>query len=419
MSTIQLSTLIENPDNPRFIKDDKFKKLVTSVREFPEMMEARPIVIDSWDNPLILGGNMRYKALKAAGFKEVPASWVRTAEGWTSDQKREFIIKDNVGFGEWDMELISKWDANVLTDWGLDLPPFESNPETKDDNYKIPNKVETDILPGDIIHIGPHKLMCGDATNLSHWQQLLGPEQVNLVVTDPPYNVDYTGGTGLQIMNDKQEDSAFYQFLLDFHKALSACCKPGAAWYVWHADSEGANFRNAFKDSGLLLKQCLIWVKNSLVMGRQDYQWRHEPCLYGWVPGGAHYFTPERNHSTVFEDQVDIRKLKKEEMVKLLEEIFSEKMATTVLHFDKPQRNDVHPTMKPVLLIAEQIRNSSKPGDIVADGFGGSGTTMVAAHQLRREARIMELDPQYCQVIIDRMKKLDSALTFTHIRNEN
>jgi site-specific DNA-methyltransferase (adenine-specific) len=203
----------------------------------------------------------------------------------------------------------------------------------------------------------------------------------DLVVTDPPYNVAYEGKTKekLTIDNDKQSDGDFYQFLYDFYTALGSYTKAGGAWYVWHADSEGANFRSAMKNAGIMVKQCLIWVKQTMVMGRQDYQWKHEPCLYGWKEGAAHGW-------------------------------YSDRKQTTVLNFDRPQRNAEHPTMKPIPLFAYQIGNSSKQGDIVADGFGGSGTTMVACHQMQRKAYLVEFDPKYCQVIIDRMRKLDPTL---------
>lgn len=194
-------------------------------------------------------------------------------------------------------------------------------------------------------------------------------------------NVSYTGKTkdALKIANDKQNDGDFYQFLYDFYTSCGSFTKAGGAWYVWHSESEGANFRKAMSDAGIMVKQCLIWVKSSMVMGRQDYQWKHEPCLYGWKDGAAHGW-------------------------------YSDRKQTTVLEFDRPNRNAEHPTMKPIPLIAYQIGNSSKQGDIVVDGFFGSGTTMVASHQLKRKCYGMELDPKYCQVIVDRMMKLDPTL---------
>ena len=205
-------------------------------------------------------------------------------------------------------------------------------------------------------------------------------------------------------------NAAFFKFLLDFHVAFYEFTKEGGAWYVWNADSEGLNFRRAFEESGLMLKQCIIWVKNALVMGRQDYHWMHEPCLYGWKPGKAHYFINDRTKTTVIQEEEDLKKLSKGKLNQILSEIKESNPHTTIIKADKPKKNDVHPTMKPILLLAPLIENSSRAGEIVADGFLGSGSTMVASHQLGRKCYGMELDPQYCQVIIDRMEKLDEAL---------
>ena len=409
MQRAAIGTIIPNPANPRIIKDDKFKKLVKSIQDFPEMLELRPIVVDG--NMVVLGGNMRLKACIAAGLKEVP---IIVADQLTDAQKAEFIIKDNVGFGEWDWDVLAnEWDEQLLEDWGLELPlDYEESKaiEAKEDEYEIPEIIESKIVVGDFIEIGNHRLLCGSSTEVDTWERLMSGELCDLVVTDPPYNVNYQGSNGLKIMNDKMEGSDFYQFLYDFYTALGSYTKAGGAWYVWHADSEGANFRRAMADAGIMVKQCLIWVKNALVMGRQDYQWKHEPCLYGWKEGAGHYFTNERTHTTVIEDKLDLNKLTKQEMKKMLNDMLSDKTKSTIIHCDKPTRNDVHPTMKPILLLAPLIQNSSKEGELVCDAFIGSGSTMVAAHQLNRKCYGMELDPKYCQVIIDRMHKLDPSL---------
>ena len=408
VTKVKINSIKTNPKNPRLIKDDKFKKLVNSIKEFPQMLELRPIVVD--ENNIILGGNMRHKACIEAGLKEV---FIVQAKDLTEEQKDEFIVKDNLGFGEWDWDILAnEWDIDKLEDWGLDLPLDVSveELEAEEDNYDIPDEINTDIVIGDLFEIGEHRLLCGDSTQVDTWQKVMDDKLCDMVMTDPPYNVDYEGGTGLKIINDSMSNSSFYQFLYDFYTALGSYTKKGGAWYVWHADSEGANFRQAMKDSGILLKQCLIWVKNSMVMGRQDYQWKHEPCLYGWKEGAAHYFTNERTHTTVIEDKVDIKKLTKDEMKKMLTEMLSDKNKTTIINCDKPHRSAEHPTMKPILLLAPLIQNSSKENEIVADGFLGSGSTMVAAHQLKRKCYGLELDPKYCQVIVDRMKKLDPSL---------
>lgn len=403
---VNIKEIKANPNNPRVIKDEQFKKLVKSIKEFPEMLAVRRLVCTP--DMVVLGGNMRLRALQSLGIKEIEVEIV----DWDEAKQKEFVVKDNLGYGEWDWEtLANEWDIDELSDWGLDIPNISSEVlEAEEDNYEIPDNIKCDVVLGDLIEISQHRLLCGDSTQTDSYEKLFNGELADLVVTDPPYNVDYEGGTGLKIMNDKMENNAFYQFLYDFYTALGSYTKQGGAWYVWHADSEGVNFRTAFEDSGLLLKQCLIWVKNALVMGRQDYQWKHEPCLYGWKEGAAHYFTNERHHTTVIEDAINVNKLTKDQMKKMLNEMLSDKTKSTIIKCDKPSKNDVHPTMKPILLLAPLIENSSKAGEIVADGFLGSGSTMVAAHQLKRKCYGMELDPKYCQVIIDRMHKLDPAL---------
>jgi DNA modification methylase len=380
---MKLSEIKANKNNPRILKDDKFKKLCQSITDFPKMMKLRPIIIDS-DN-MVLGGNMRLKALQELKFKEIPDEWVKQASELTEEEKKRFIIADNVGFGEWDYDILAnEWDSEELSEWGLDIPNYALEVlEAQEDDFEVPEGgIETDIVLGDLFEIGEHRLICGDSTQTDTFEKLFNGQMADMILTDPPYNVDYTGKTkdALKIQNDKKTDTNFYQFLYDFYTAQSTVCKMGGAWYVWHADTEGSNFRQAMKDAGIMVKQCLIWVKNSMVMGRQDYQWKHEPCLYGWKEGAAHGW-------------------------------YSDRSQTTVLNFDRPNRNAEHPTMKPIPLFAYQIGNSSKQGDIVADAFGGSGTTMVACYQMKRKAYLVEYDPKYCQVIIDRMKKLDSSLT--------
>ena len=406
---MKLSDLKANPANPRIIKDEAFHKLVNSIKEFPKMMALRPMVVDN--DMTVLGGNMRLRALQHLGYKEIPDEWVKKASELTEDEKRQFIIKDNIQAGLWDWDaLANEWDEVELTEWGLELPPEwgqAEQGEAQEDDYEIPDEIETDIVLGDLFEIGQHRLLCGDSTDSDTVAKLMGGEKADMVLTDPPYNVDYQGGNGRKIQNDKQGDKEFNAFLLAFHKALINHTKDGGAWYVWHIDSEGLSFRKAFTDVGLYLTQCLVWVKNTMVLGRLDYQKKHESCLYGWKPGAAHYFTSDRTNTTVIEDEINPRKLKKEELLKIVEEMLSDKVPTTVLKADKPHRSTEHPTMKPILLLAPLIQNSSKPGWIVVDSFIGSGSTMVAAHQLNRKCYGVEIDPKYCQVIIDRMIKLD------------
>lgn len=377
MELKKISEVKLNPNNPRLIKDDKFKKLVQSIKDFPEMLSIRPIVVNM--DMIILGGNMRFRACKEAGIKEIPVIVTDLPE----DKQREFLIKDNTSGGEWDWDMLAnEWDTDELEAWGLDLPVFDikDEGEADDDGYIAPEGgVETDIVIGDIFEIGQHRLICGDSTQTDTFQKLLNGDLADMVVTDPPYNVNYEGSNGLKIQNDNMSNNDFYQFLYDFYTALNSYLKEGGAWYVWHADLEGMNFRKAFLDAGIKLTSTLIWNKNALVMGRSDYHWKHEPCLYGWKEGAAHKW-------------------------------YSDRKQTTVLDFNKPMKNGDHPTMKPIELFAYQIKNSSKVGDIVADAFGGSGTTMVACHQLNRKGYLVEYDPKYCQVIVERMQKLDPSL---------
>lgn len=384
MQIVKISEVKPNPKNPRLIKDDKFKKLVKSIQEFPDMLNKRPLIVftDVDGKYVVLGGNMRLKACKEIGLKEIP---IILADEWTEEQKAEFLIKDNVGFGEWDWDnLANEWDTEKLDEWGLDLPVNLSvqELEAEEDDFSVPEGgIETDIVLGDLFEIGEHRLLCGDSTQTDTYEKLMQGELADMVVTDPPYNVAYEGGTKekLTIENDSMSNDDFYKFLYDFYTALTTAVKKGGAIYVWHASSEIINFAKAMVDSGWLLKQQLIWVKNSMVMGRQDYQWKHEPCLYGWLKGGSHNW-------------------------------YSDRKQTTIIEFDRPNRNAEHPTMKPIGLFAYQIENSSKQGDIVIDAFGGSGTAMIACEQLKRKARIIEFDPKYCQVILERMIKLDPTL---------
>jgi DNA modification methylase len=353
---------------------------------------GRSILISD-DNEIIAGNGVTESAINAGIDKvriiETDGSEIiavkRTDIKSGSKEFYEMALSDNIIAKEnivMDVEV-----TNAICE-EYELEEYKLESETKDvleaeeDDFDVPEGgIETDIVLGDLFEIGQHRLLCGDSTQTDTFEKLFNGQLADLVVTDPPYNVAYEGKSkdALTIKNDSMSNDAFYQFLYDFYTALGSYTKAGGAWYVWHADLEGANFRLAMKNAGIMVKQCLIWVKQTMVMGRQDYQWKHEPCLYGWKEGAAHGW-------------------------------YSDRKQTTVLNFDRPSRNAEHPTMKPIPLFAYQINNSSKQGDIVADGFGGSGTTMVACHQMDRKAYLVEFDPKYCQVIIDRMRKLDPTL---------
>jgi DNA modification methylase len=365
----KISDIKANPNNPRIIKDDKFAKLVESIRTFPKMLELRPIVVNA--DMVVLGGNMRLKACKEAGLKTVP---IIQADDLTPEQQSEFIIKDNVGFGEWDWKLLeSEWDAEKLTEWGLDVPDFEATElEAEEDDFDVPDGgIETDIVLGDLFEIGQHRLLCGDSTDSDQVARLMNGEKADMVFTDPPYGVDYKG-----INNDDR--AGLHALLTGAFSNYSLNTKSGASFYCCHSDKCSDIFNEVYRTYCHFSCQ-IIWVKDSLVMSRGDYHSKHEPIFYGWMLGGSHKFEGDRKQTTVWE-------------------------------FERPKKSEGHSTIKPIPLVALAITNSSKGDNTVLDLFLGSGSTMVASHQLKRKCYGMELDPKYCQVIVDRMLKLDPTL---------
>ena len=336
--------------------------------------------------------------------------------------------------GAWDTDLLASL-LHDLDDSGFDMSLtgfdvgeisqlFDSAArDVREDDFDVDAAVPEEPVTrrGDIIHLGCHRLMCGDATSLLDVERLMGDVRADMCFTDPPYNVDYEGATKekLKIQNDRMAGNKFYEFLRDAFLSVIWALKPGGAIYVCHADSEGINFREAFADSGFMLKQCLVWVKNSFVMGRQDYQWQHEPILYGWKPGAAHAWYGGRKQSTTFHPSDGITAVKNEDGAWALTvnvglssvtiavpdyEILAsaDSTDTSIWREEKPQRNGDHPTMKPIKLCARAIRNSSCQDGIVLDLFGGSGSTLIAADQIKRVCYMVELDPKYCDVIVNR-----------------
>jgi DNA modification methylase len=366
---VKISEVKTNPKNPRFIKDDKFKKLVKSIQEFPQMLELRPIVVD--ENNIVLGGNMRLKACIEVGLKEV---YIVKAEDLTEEQKDEFIVKDNVGFGEWDWDMLAnEWDADKLEDWGLDLPVDLSvtELEAEEDDFSVPEGgIETDIVLGDLFEIGEHRLLCGDSTDSDSVAKLMNGQKADMVFTDPPYGVDYEG-----INNDDRgglEDllrGAFGNMMLSTNN--------GGSFYCFHSDKCSDIFSKVYREF-CHFSSMIIWVKESIVLSQTDYQSKHEPCMYGWFNNGTHKWYSDRKQESVW--------------------------------IAKSKREEGHTTPKPIDIITKALNNSTKTNHSVLDLFLGSGSTMVASHQLKRKCYGMELDPKYCQVIIDRMKKLDPSL---------
>ncbi len=379
---MKLSDIIPNPENPRVLRDEKFAKLKQSIQDFPKMMSLRPIVIDNMG--MILGGNMRYRALQELGFKEIPDNWVKRAEELTAEEKRRFIIADNVGFGEWDWdELANNWDVEELEEWGLDVPNFEDEVlEAKDDNFNVPDGgIDTDIVLGDLFEIGEHRLLCGDSGNSDDVSRLMDSKQADICFTDPPYGVAYVGKTkdALTIESDDVSPDKLKDYVTAWFSCVDLAVREGA--YLLATVPAGPLhliFAQDWLDRGWL-RQIMVWNKSSMVMGHSEYHYKHEPILFGWKPGGERLKNTDRTKTTVWE-------------------------------FDKPSANREHPTMKPIPMWAYGITNHSKAGDIAYEPFGGSGTAMVASHENKRKCYAMELDPKYCQVIINRMLKLDPDL---------
>lgn len=376
-----LSDLIPYINNSRKHSDDQVTQIAASIKEFGW---TNPILVDG-DNGII-AGHGRLMAAKKLGMTEVP---VIELAHLSKEQRKALIIADNK------LALNSDWDINLLSielkdlqDLGFDLnltgfdgdelanilKPEQVDGLTDEDAIPdVPEEPKTKL--GDIYQLGDHRLMCGDSTSIESVEKL-ADGLVDILVTDPPYNVDYTGKTknALKIQNDSMDDSTFRQFLRDAFVAADTVMKPGAVFYIWHADSEGYNFRGACKDANWKVRQCLIWQKDTMVMGRQDYHWKHEPCLYGWKEGAGHLWASDRKQ-------------------------------TTLIICKRPTRNELHPTMKPVELMEYQILNNTKGKDIVLDLFGGSGSTLMACEKTGRKARLMELDPKYCDVIVKRWEE--------------
>jgi len=377
---MNINEIKPNPNNPRIIKDDKFKKLVKSIQDFPQMLELRPIVID--ENNIVLGGNMRLKACIEAGLTDVP---VKQAKELTEEQKKEFIVKDNVGYGEWDWDdLANNWDEQLLTEWGLDIPNFDANVlEAEEDNFAVPDGgSETDIVLGDLFEIGEHRLLCGDSTDSDHVAKLMNGQKADMVLTDPPYNVNYGANNNpawkqgdRSIKNDHMDGDSFK----DFIQAVVSNIKLFCDGIVYCFGAQGVDGRIMFTvlDENLHNSGTIIWLKDRLVLGRSKYHNKYEPCWFGWNKSGE-TFTDDRSLTNVFECK-------------------------------RPTKSDLHPTMKPIELLEMPLNHNPKAKSVL-DLFLGSGSTMVASHQLKRKCYGMELDPKYCQVIIDRMKKLDPSL---------
>lgn len=371
-----------NPRKDLKPEDEEYQKIKKSLIEFGYVA---PVIVNA--DMTVIGGHQRLKVLKELGYTEIECNVVDLDK----DKEKALNIALNKITGEWDNTKLEELLAELKeTSIDMDMTGFSFDEVdnmlkditgSKEDDFDVDqalNEIEEPTSkPGDIWILGRHRLMCGNSTQKEDVMRLMNKQEADMLLTDPPYNVDYVGKTSeaLKIENDNMNETEFYNFLIDAFRNMFESVKYGGSIYVFHADTEGLNFRNAFKAVGFKLAQCLVWVKNTFVMGRQDYQWRHEPILYGWKEGAGHYFVDNRKQSTVLE-------------------------------FDKPSRNAEHPTMKPIDLLVYLIKNSSKENDIILDLFGGSGSTLIAAEQIQRTCYTMELDPKYCDVIIKRWENL-------------
>lgn len=404
----KVEELIPYVNNPRD-NSAAVDAVASSIAEFGFKV---PIIVDR--NNVVVTGHTRLQAAKKLGLAEVP---VLMADDLSDAQVKAFRIADNKvsELASWNEELLEAELAAIKDTGGIDMGEFgftEDELGALDDvEEDTPPEVEevADPItkPGDLYQLGRHRLLCGDSTSIEDVATLTAGAKIDLLLTDPPYNVAYEGQNGMTIENDSMDSDKFLEFLTDVNKAADSVLKEGGAFYIWHSDSEGINFRKSILNVGWMQKQLLIWVKDHFVLGRQDYQNQHEPCLYGWKPGAGHYFSDKRTESTVIEDRPNLEKMDKAELKELCKELLGRQpVETTILREDKPLSNDIHPTMKPVKLFARLILNSTRKGEKVLDLFGGSGTTLVACEQLGRQAYLMELDPRYCDAIVKRFEEL-------------
>ena len=425
--TLPLEELTEFQGNLKERDNTDIGKIVKSIKKhgfsFPFFV---------WNHDAInhvLDGHGRLKAVQqmVAQGENIPELPIVYVDCRDEADAKELLLKLNSQYGKMTAESIKDFLGDLQIDFTelaipdgfLDLSTLEEPKEKTDDDeapeidYEEPAQSEQ----GQVYELGPHRLMCGDSTSAEDMAILMNGAKADLIVTDPPYNVAYEGnhnpltqnehnhGKNRNIQNDKKNDQEFLEFLEKSFTNMFDHLKKGGVYYIWHADSEGFNFRKAVKDCGGVVRQCLVWVKNRIMMGRQDYQWKHEPCLYGWKEGAGHYWEGSRNLTTTIDDRPNYKKMSKEELLEEIKKLRGDDLPSTVIYEDRPSRSEEHPTMKPDKLFERLIKNSSKEEDIILDPFGGSGTTIIASQKLNRHARLMELDPKYCDVIRKRWTK--------------
>ena len=414
LERIKLTDIKPYENNAKIHTPEQIGQIIKSIQE---LGFNDPIAVD--ENNMIIEGHGRFMALQQMGETEVDC--IRL-DGMTEDQKRAYIhihnqLTMNTGF---DLDIL---ESELKTIEGLDMGFFGFDMDFEIDSdfsFDDGEKAQAELVAaaaakeprakkGDLWQLGRHRLVVGDSTDAANVDRLTGGAEMDLCVTDPPYNVDYVGKTAdaLMIQNDNMDEDSFFQFLKKSAQETLRVLREGGSFYVFHADRYSLLFRAALRAAGGELRQTLIWVKNSMVLGRQDYQWKHEPILYGWKDGASHYFVNDRCQTTVFENQVDLESMSREELLRYAEAMRAKmgSILTSVIKHDRPSRSALHPTMKPVALCAKLIQNSSKRGEKVFDPFGGSGSVLMACEETGRDCYTMELDPVYADVIITRWEE--------------
>jgi DNA modification methylase len=407
-----VAELTKDPANARSHSERNIEAIMASLERFGQQ---KPIVIH--DNGTVVAGSGTLEAASRLGWQSID---VRITDLIGADATA-YAIADNrtAELAEWDQQILLNQlqdlpDLELVTAAGFTpeelaslLAEVEDEHPIEIDEDEVPEPPAIPITePGDIWILGDHVLICGDATS-DRWIPFLHGEQVDAVITDPPYNVAYVGKTAdaLTIDNDEMNDGAFREFLVAALSNAATVLKPGGPVYICHADTEGVNFRLAMTEAGLLFKQCLVWIKNAMVLGRQDYNWKHEPILYGWKPGAAHKWVGAFDKTTVIDDDLDLAKLSKGELITIINQYRNGDFPTAIRE-NRPGRSLEHPTMKPLSLLANFVRNSTERGDKILDVFGGSGSTMACCEKLGRRSITVELDPVYCDVIVARWEKI-------------
>lgn len=385
--------------------DKEYQKIKKSIETFGYV---EPIIVNK--DMTVIGGHQRLKVLKELGYSEVECVVVNL----NKNQEKALNIALNKIGGEWDTEKLEELLLELKnSDFDLNVTGFDEDEindifseydnDIEEDNFDVKEALEEIEEPvsksGDMFKLGNHILMCGDSTNKEQVARLMNNEEADLLLTDPPYNINVSNSKGMKIENDNLEKEKFIEFITNCLSNAKENMKEGAVFYIWYADTSALEFYTALKNVDLQIRENLIWVKNKFILGRSDYHWRHEPCLYGWKDGKAHYYVNNRKQSTVIDDSIDLNLMSIDEIKEYIQSLIDD---STIFYENKPEKDDLHPTMKPIKLIGKMIKNSSLPNQLVLDLFGGSGSTLIACEQLQRKCFMMEYDPKYCDVIIKR-----------------